>query len=504
MIERVISEPFFLWAVAITLLTPLLLIGLGELIGGLEQRRSPYVAFWRYLRHGILPIAVALLILQYVLTVPTDSGMVSLLQTIFWIMVTVTLLVLVQAVTNAGTQLDRWEANIPALFSALARALVIFIPVYYLLSGVWGVDLSNLLTALGVGSLVIALALQDTLSNLVSGLLLLADKPFAVDDWIEIEGHTGKVLDLNWRSVRLQVRGRDVLVIPNSILSNSSIYNYTMLTPTYREHIAVGFSYNDPPNKVKRMLLDAASGSDQILSTPPPHVLTVSYNDSSIGYELVVYVKEYRSPLSRMQLRDEILTRIYYGAQRTGINIPFPIRTIYHFDGERPDPAARRQEIFNYLQPNFYFATLDEVVLEHIAGTATLQSYGRQETVVTAGRATAALFLIVRGRAELEALDAEGDAQVVDRLGVGDLFGESVLLGNRPSTMTVTALEDLLVVRIPSAMINEVVERNPRFALALDELVEERLRIVRALREKESPADQPATRASAVRNGKVV
>ncbi|MCB0129100.1 MAG: mechanosensitive ion channel, partial [Caldilineaceae bacterium] len=229
MIETIISEPFFLWAVAIVIITPLAIIALGELIATLERRQSPYVAFWRYLRHGAFPLAVALLILQYVLNVPTDSGTLLLLQTVFWIMVTVTLLVLVQAIANAGSNGERWEASIPGLFTAVARALIFFVPFYYILSGIWGVDLSNLVTALGIGSLVIALALQDTLSNLVSGLLLLADKPFAVGDWIEIEGHTGKVLDLNWRSVRLQVRGRDVLVIPNSVLSNSSIYNYTMI-----------------------------------------------------------------------------------------------------------------------------------------------------------------------------------------------------------------------------------------------------------------------------------
>lgn len=501
MIERIISEPFFLWAIAIMVMTPLLIIGLGELIATLERRRSPYLAFWRYVRHGTLPLAVALLIAQYVLTIPTDSGLLLLLQTVLLLMAMITSLVLVQAVNNAATHYERWEANIPGLFTALARAVVIFVPLYYLLSSVWGVDLSNMLTALGVGSLVIALALQDTLSNLVSGMLLLADKPFAIGDWIEIEGHTGKVLDLNWHSVRLQVRGRDVLVIPNSILSNSSIYNYTMLTPSYREHIAVGFSYNDPPNKVKRMLLEAAAGSDQILTNPPPSVLTISYDDSSIGYELVVFVREYRSPFSRMQLRDEILTRIYYGAQRAGINIPFPIRTLYHHDGERPDPAALRKEILGYLQPNFYFATLEEVVLAHVAGAAAIQSYGRHEAIVTAGRPAAALFLIIRGRADLTAIDTAGEEQAVDRLGTGDIFGESVLIGNRPSSMTVTALEDLRVVRIPSAMINEVVERNPRFALALDELVEERLRIIRTLREKTDDMTPPET-VDPVANGK--
>jgi len=484
MIDRILGEPFFLWAIAIIVITPLLMIGLGELIAALERRRSPYVAFWRYLRHGTLPLAIALLLLQFVLAIPADSSALLLVQTLLWIMTAVTFLILVQGVTNAGTQRERWEATIPGLFTAVARALIIFVPLYYILSGVWGIDLSNLVTALGVGSLVIALALQDTLSNLVSGLLLLADKPFATGDWIEINGHTGKVLDLNWRSVRLQVRGRDVLVIPNSVLSNSSIYNYTMLDPSYREHIAVGFSYDDPPNKVKRMLLEAALGSDQILTSPPPTVLTISYDDSSIGYELVVYIKEYRSPFARLQLRDEILTRIYYGAQRSGINIPFPIRTIYHFDGQKPDLAARRQEVLAYLQPNFYFATLDEVVLEHVAGAATMQTYGRRETVVTAGRPAIALYLIIRGRADLIALDADSEPQPIDRLAAGDIFGESVLLGNRPSSMTVTALDDLAVVRIPSAVINEVVERNPRFALALDELVEERLRMVRALREK--------------------
>ncbi|MEZ4684048.1 MAG: mechanosensitive ion channel family protein [Caldilineaceae bacterium] len=489
MINRVVNDDLLLWAVALVIGTPILIIVLGELINRLEQRNSPYVNFWRYLRHSVLPLAIALLILQQILLLPPAGGSVRFLQTLFWVMLTITGLALVQAVTAAGSQKERWEATIPGLFTGVARALIICAPIYYLLSNVWGVDLSNLVTALGVGSLVIALALQDTLSNLVSGLLLLADKPFATGDWIEIDGHTGKVLDLNWRSVRLQVRGRDVLVIPNSVLSGSSIYNYTMLDSSYREHIPMGFSYNDPPNKVKRMLLEVAATVDQVLTEPAPSVLTVSYDDSAISYELVVYVKKYRSPLSRMQLRDEIYTRIYYGAQRDGLNIPFPIRTLYHFDGQQVDDAGRQQEILDQLQPNYYFATLEAAALQHIAAAATVQSYGRAEVVVTAGRPSTGLFIITAGRAELAIADHTDSFQLVDRLVAGDVFGESVLLGSRPSTMTITALEDLIVVRIPPAVITTVVEHNPRFALALDELVEERLRTIRTLRERDGGTD---------------
>lgn len=496
MIERIVGEPFFLWSLIIVVATPLLLVGLGELIVVLERRSSPYLSFWRYLRHGLLPTTVALLIARFILTIPADATTLLFLQTLFWGILAITCLILVQSAANASEKRERWEAGIPGLFFGVTRVTLVLVPLYYVISIVWGVELGNLFAALGIGSLVIALALQDTLSNLVSGFLLAADKPFAVGDWIEVEGHTGKVLDLNWRSVRLQVRGRDVLTIPNSALSSSSIYNYTLITPSYREHIAVGFSYNDPPNKVKRMLLEAAAGSDQLLNNPPPSVLTVSYDDSSIGYELVVYVKEYRSPLNRMQLRDEILTRIYYCAQRYGINIPFPIRTLYHFDGKKPDPSAEQREVFNHLQPNFYFATLDEIVLEHVAAAAKIEVYSRREVVISTGQPVTALFLIIHGRGELKTTGTDGDAELIDRLGPGDIFGENVLLGNRPSSMTLTALEDLTVVRIPTAMINEVVERNPRFALALDELVEERLRTIRSLREKEEAADMTIPVAS--------
>ena len=109
-----------------------------------------------------------------------------------------------------------------------------------------------------MGSLVIGLALQDTLKNLFSGILLLFERPFALGDWLQVGETIGKVIKVNWRSVYLQTRDQDSVVIPNSILAQGNFTNYNRPTPLHVERFLFGFSYDDPPNKVIRVLKETA------------------------------------------------------------------------------------------------------------------------------------------------------------------------------------------------------------------------------------------------------
>jgi small-conductance mechanosensitive channel len=121
-------------------------------------------------------------------------------------------------------------ARIPTIVFQLARFAIVALAIAVALSGIWDVNLSGAVTALGIGSLVFALALQEPLSNLFSGVLLIFDRPFNVGDWLRSGDIVGEVIEINWRAVRLRTKDGDLVVIPNGQLGKGIIHNYSQPT----------------------------------------------------------------------------------------------------------------------------------------------------------------------------------------------------------------------------------------------------------------------------------
>ena len=208
----------------------------------------------------------------------------------------------------------KWQLHVPNLFFQMARAAVVLAIVYHLINGVWNISLEGLGTGLGVASAVIALALQDTLSNLVSGLLLLFANPFKTGDWIELNGTQGRVIEQNWWSVTIENYFFKIS-IPNGELSKASIINYGQ-GPIWK-NIFVSFSYNDSPGVVIPALNSLVEGIEEIKSEGSAEVS--SYGDSSITYELWYKVL----PEEDEDVSDELRYRIYYLAKRYGFSMPY-------------------------------------------------------------------------------------------------------------------------------------------------------------------------------------
>lgn len=112
-------------------------------------------------------------------------------------------------------------------------------------------DIGQIVTTSAILSVVIGLALQESLSNVFSGLMLTVDEPYKPGDWIEIDGREGKILDSNWRSVRVLTRDDDVIYVPNSSMAKHNVVNFTAPTPLHLCRRRIGVEYGAPPNKVK-------------------------------------------------------------------------------------------------------------------------------------------------------------------------------------------------------------------------------------------------------------
>ena len=331
------------------------------------------------------------------------------------------------------------------------------------LSQVFEQDLGGLITALGVGSVVIGLALQDTLGNLFSGVALLFERPFQVGDWLEVDGCTGKVVEVNWRSVHIMTRELEMLIVPNSVLSQAVIRNYNRPEAQHVEPVDIGFSYNDAPNTVKRVMREAALDTPGVLSHPAPVVQTISYDDSSISYRVRLFLADYSQV---PKIRDEFVTRIWYTARRNGLSIPFPIRDVFHHQVPRVKGDETLQRLANYMKSLPSLAMVADDVLEEMASQVTLGHYGRGESAIFQGQSNVKLHFVLAGSAIATTQDSIGREHKIAEMTRGDFFGYSALLANEPSPMTVTASEDLEVLVLEIDGVQKMLNKTPRFLSA--------------------------------------
>jgi len=195
-----------------------------------------------------------------------------------------------------------------------------------------GISLTAIWTTLGVGSVAVALALQETLSNLFAGLYLLAERPVSPGDYIKLDaGQEGYVMQISWRSTRLRTQGNNVVFVPNSTMAKAVITNYSMPELRVSVTIPVRVAYGSDPRQVETLLLDttkqaAREGLAGLLLDPPPSVnLNPGFGESSLDFTLGVNVRRFEDQVPvQSELRKRILAR--FASQ--GIVVPFPMRTV--------------------------------------------------------------------------------------------------------------------------------------------------------------------------------
>jgi len=226
---------------------------------------------------------------------------------------------------------------ITGLGQSVTRGTVYIVGALMLLTAL-GVQITPLLTALGVGGLAVALALQDTLSNLFAGAHLLADKPIRVGDYVKVadtvEGH---VVDIGWRSTRVRMLQNVVVTIPNKKVAESIITNYDLPEPRLALLVRVGVDYGSDPDRIEALVVDEATRAvgevPGLLGEPAPFVrLIPGFGDFSLDFTLVCQVKSFTDQfLVQHELRKRILRRF----RAEGIQFPARALEIRRGDTER-------------------------------------------------------------------------------------------------------------------------------------------------------------------------
>lgn len=215
------------------------------------------------------------------------------------------------------------------IFRTIARLLILILGLLVVLQTL-GISITPILTALGVGGLAVALALQDTLSNLFAGIQIIFSGQLKPGDYIKLEsGEEGYVADITWRNTTIKQIPENLIIIPNHQLAKSMIINYNLPKAYLNVNIYVGVSYKSDLDKVERVTLQTAKKIlkrvEGAVTDFEPVLYYTKFDDFSINYRIILRAKEFKATY---EIEHEFIKELHKVYKKNKIEIPFPIRTV--------------------------------------------------------------------------------------------------------------------------------------------------------------------------------
>jgi len=219
------------------------------------------------------------------------------------------------------------------LVARMARWTVLTLGTLTALNQIPGVDVSSLLTGLGVLGFTIGFALQDIARNFIAGLLLLVRQPFSVGDAVEVAGHAGTVLDIRTRDTVIKTWDGVMEIIPNLDVFTSPIVNYSEL-PLRRRTVMIGLGYGEDVEKARDLFMNAIRSTEGVVEEPAPQILSEELGESALTLAARFWVNQETHSL--FDVHSDVVDAINRAAEEAGVNLPYPTHVVQL---EAPPPS---------------------------------------------------------------------------------------------------------------------------------------------------------------------
>jgi small-conductance mechanosensitive channel len=354
-----------------------------------------------------------------------------------------------------GAPQSSWRKRVPAIFRDVTRFLLIAIGLALIFSYVWGVRVGGLFTALGVTSVVIGLMLQNSVGQIVSGLFMLFEQPFRIGDWLETPTARGRIVEANWRAVHIQT-GHGLQITPNSVLAATSFTNLSRPPGAHKLSISTTFSVEDPPDRVRLLLVRVAQALPQRKADSTPTSSAGGSGEYQVGIAL-------KSPADDGAAKATFQRWIWYAARREGL----------HLDGADDDystPARVQMAMGDVVAPALRLSLTDQ---QSLMPHAKMVRYGTDEIVQYAGEVPTAMTFLIEGSIRLTTTTEDGSVIPLSLLEEGSFLGLTTLT-RQPSSSGAYALEEVTALEIARQHIEDLVQRTPLLLQELGRIIEDR------------------------------
>lgn len=382
-------------------------------------------------------------------------------------------------------------------FPLLLRDLVLVLGFVVVVGGVLGqsgVDVASLVTTSAVLTAILGLALQSTLTNLLAGILLHVDRSLGVGDWVQFGQRRGCIMEIRWRVTVLRTVDGDTVIVPNAQITTQEVYNYSRPLPRTRAQVRIGIHYRHPPNQVRQVLVEAIRWLPEVLSDPAPDCVPVEFGDSAVVYALRFWIDRFEHEVN---IKGEVLTRVWYAAQRAGLEVPFPTCTIHQEKAPAQDPpvldARTLRERMSVLERVDLFSTLEPAERDLLARGLHEKRFAAGEAMLRQGHAGDSMFIIADGRVSVT-LGQDNINSTLASLSAGDFVGEMSLMTGEPRAATCLAATDVLSYELDHATLQTVLATRPAIADQMSALLARRQ--AGLLRKGDEISAQAAARAT--------
>jgi small-conductance mechanosensitive channel len=450
----VVDSSWFYWAVGVAIGLPIGLVILTEVRVALVRRGSALARPVGLVRNYILPLAALLLLLIKATQVSAQATPVRIVSTVFGFVLLVLVLSGLNATLFHGAPEGSWRKRIPSIFLDVARFLVIAIGLALIFSYIWGANVGGLFTALGISSIVLGLTLQNSVGQIISGLLLLFEQPFQIGDWVDTPSARGRVVEVNWRATHIDT-GSGLQIIPNSVLAGASFANLSRPPGEHTISVVTVFGLNDPPDDVCAVLVGVAGTLPHLRPGAVPSSAVAGAGEYKTSIPL-------RSPADGGAAMALFLRWVWYASRRAGLHLD-------DVDDDFSTPE-RLESSLRIIAPTLRLNDSDQqTLLPH----ARITRYGADETIQFPGQVPTRMTFIVNGRVRLIARAEDGAMVPVRTVDEGDFIG-STALTREPVTSGAYAVDEVTVLQVEREHMEELVTRKPLLLQEIGRTIEER------------------------------
>jgi small-conductance mechanosensitive channel/CRP-like cAMP-binding protein len=376
------------------------------------------------------------------------------------------------------------------LLQDLLAGLIYLVAVFAIIAYVFDLPIQGLLATSGVVAIILGLALQSTLGDVFSGVVLNFSRPYRPGDWISLEGGTdGRVIEMNWRATHVLTGRRDLAIVPNSTIAKSKIVNVSSPSGIHGVTITVQLDAKTPPAAGAEILQHAILNCRLIVATPAPTVTVKSINATYTEFEITFFVEELASSV---KAQNQLFDLIFRHLAVAGIDLA----TAQNQSG----PAGEDQSSQNLktgperlLELVAIFASLTTEERKAIAAKLKPKSYDKDEVLVEPGTILHSLFIVGAGVLSFTREESEGEIELL-RIGPGDHFGEIGMLTVAPATARISALIPATVYELANADLSPILQARPEVAQGLCRALAQRQAAGQLVASTELAAGVPANR----------
>lgn len=467
LLTNLLNYEWFFWGVGIIILYPVFLVFINELSRKLVSKNADLERFLINIRNVLLPLLLLYIILAKISGVPENNLYLKLTITVFSLLLLYFLLRFFNILLfSENTKL---EERVPKLLIDIGSSFLVLIGAVFIISDIWDVDVGKLLAALGMGSIVLGLALKDVLGGLFSGLSLLSSKPFKVGDWVRIDQSEGQVQNIDWRSVSLKTKDNFFIVIPNSILANKEVHNFSRPTTQHRVKVAIDIDLQYPPNSVIPLLIETTKKVSGVLPDPEPDAFIIRYNQGeSASYEIRYFIEHYKDKDAAFKV---LMSHLWYLTQRESIDFPKDHTPILHLQPEDLVIPTQDMNVIAKQLKQLCVFDINDVGLYALAEKAMQKIYGRQEVILDNLQISDTFYIIVSGEVKQCLSGIDNHKTQCYTLNKGDFFGFSGMVSYDAENETIEVISDVTVIMIEMDAVRKMLQNNPQIADCLESIL---------------------------------